>query len=306
MTPTFQSVVVALGTPTGDQALITYAEMLARLGESRTVRFVHVADTAVDAASLRAAMRANVAATAPGLTGAVEFDVLHGSLSDSLLEHLTESEADLAIIGAKRRKLGARLAMVAPCSVAILPHDVQARMTHLLVAFDFSHDAAETLSWATSLVAADPTIRCTALYVMTHESTDLFAGSESEEARAETMRHLLTDANRHGVEVTPRLAEVRRSSDVGRGHYLSPAASIQGSDVAHTILDEAAACGADCIALSTRGRSRSASILLGSVTEKVIERSALPLLVGKHAGRRLSLTDILLGRTTSGAGLKAS
>jgi len=303
MTPTFDQIVVALGSPNGDQALITYAALLARLGATRTVRFVHIADPVDDAAALRAEMRANVAATAAGLARLAEFDVLHGALSDRLLDYVTEFQADLVIIGAKRRKLGARLAMVAPCSVAILPADVPARVSHVLVAFDFSHDAAETLRWATSLVAADPTIRCTALHVMTHESTDLFAGHESEAARMEAMQALLTDANRHGVDVTPRLAEVNRGGDV---ELFSLPTSIQGSDVAHTILEEAAACGADCIALSTRGRSRSASILLGSVTEKVIERASMPLLVGKPAGRRLGLAEILLGRTASAAGVKTN
>jgi len=306
MTTTFDQLVVALGSPTGDQALITYAALLARLGGSRTVSFVHVADPSADAATLRATMRANVAATAPALVSIAEFDVLHGALSDRLLDYVTEFQADLVLIGAKKHKLGARLAMVAPCSVAILPADAEARVSHLLVAFDFSHDAAETLRWATSLVAADPTIRCTALHVMTHESTDLFAGHESEPARMEAMRALLTEANRHGVEVTARLAEVDRGGgDVG-GRYFSLPASIQGSDVAHTILEEAATCGADCIALSTRGRSRSASILLGSVTEKVIERAGMPVLINKHAGRRLGLAEILLGRTTSAAGLKTN
>lgn len=306
MTPTFNQLVVALGAPDGDQALITYAALLARLGGSRTVRFVHVAEPSADKAAIRTRMRVNVAATAGDLGSRAEFDVLDGALSDRLLDYVTEFQADLVIIGAKRRKLGARLAMVAPCSVAILPHDVAATVTHLLVAFDFSADAAETLRWATSLVAADPAIRCTALHVMTHESTDLFAGHESAEAKQAAMEVLLSEANRHGVEVVPRLADVERSGDVGGGRIFSMPASIQGSDVAHTILEHAAACGADCIALSTRGRSRSASILLGSVTEKVIERAGVPLLIGKHAGRRLGLAEILLGRTTSAAGLKTN
>ena len=120
------------------------------------------------------------------------------------------------------------------------------------------------------------------------------------------MHAVLTEENRHGVPVEPRLADVTRTGDVGSGRIFSLAASIQGSDVAHTILQEAARAGADCIAVSTRGRSRSASILLGSVTEKLLERATVPLLVGKHAGRRLGLAEILLGRTTSAAGLKTN
>jgi nucleotide-binding universal stress UspA family protein len=235
-----------------------------------------------------------------------ECDVLHGSITDRLLDYVTEFQADLVLIGSKRHKLGARLAMVAPCSVAVVPNGHPPRMTHLLIAFDFSEAAADTLRWATGFAAADPSIRCTALHVMTHESTDLFAGAESEIEQAETMRRILANANRHGVEVTPRLAAVVRSTDVGRSHRFFPPAGIQGSDVAHTILAEAEACGADCVALSTRGRSRSASILLGSVTEKVIERADVPLLVGKHGGRNLGLASILLGRAGRGPDIKTN
>lgn len=301
MTPTFDQLVVALGSPSGDKGLIAYAALLARLGGSRTVRFVHVADPDEDSAALRAQMRITVTATAPSLLGLAEYDVVHGALTDRLLAYIDEFQADITIIGAKRHKLGVRLAMVAPCSVAVLPNDVAPRISHVLVAVDFSHDAAATMRWASSLIAADPSIRCTALHVMTHESNFLFAGHESEEAQMQAMRGLLTEANRDGAEVVPRLAEVRRSSEI-----LSLPSSVHGSDVANTVLEEAKACGADCIALSTRGRSRSASILLGSVAEMVMERSSLPLLVGKPAGRRLGLADILLGRTASAAGLKTS
>jgi len=301
MTPTFDQLVVALGSPSDDRGLIAYAAWLARLGGSRTVRFVHVADPDEDAAALRAQMRANVTATAPSLQGPAEYDVVHGALTDRLLGYIDEFQADLIILGAKRHKLGTRLAMVAPCSVAVLPSDVAPRISHVLVAIDFSHDAAATMRWASSLIAADPSIRCTVLHVMTHESTLLFAGHESQEAQIEAMRGLLSEANRDGVGIVPRLAEVRRGSE-----GFSLPSSVQGADVAHTILEEAKACGADCIALSTRGRSRSASILLGSVAEKVMERSSLPLLVGKPAGRRVGLAEILLGRTASAAGLKTS
>jgi len=178
-------------------------------------------------------------------------------------------------------------------------------MSHLLVAVDFSHDAADTLRWATGLVAGQPAIRCTALHVMTHESSELFASHESLEARTAAMRELLSEANRHGVDVTPRLAELERSGDIGGSHHFSFAASVTGSDVVHTILQEVAASGADCLALSTRGRSPSAAILLGSVAEKLIERASVPLLVGKPRRRRLGLSDILLGRAGSTGSVKA-
>jgi nucleotide-binding universal stress UspA family protein len=302
---TFQELVVAVGAPTGNAALIGYAARLAALGRSRTVRFVHVAEPEQDVASVRDQMYADLGSAFAQVDAEVDCDVLHGPVSDRLLAYVTEFQADLVLVGSRRRTLGARLAMVAPCSVAVLPDERHSTLSHALVAFDFSPSAAATLSWATGLIAADPSIRCTALHVMTHESTDLFAGHESAEAQAAEMQRILDAANVHGVPVASRLAHVRRGGEIGRSHPFSMAATIQGSDVAHTILDEAAACGADCVVLSTRGRSRSASILLGSVAEKVIERAEVPVLIGKQGPHNLGLVEILLGQTTTGT-LKTS
>lgn len=302
----FDQLVVALGSVDGDSSLIAYGAMLARLGGAKEVRFVHVTEPSAQSPELRSRMREHVATYFRGSTASVECDVLHGSLTDRLLDYVTEFQADLILIGSKKHKLGARLAMVAPCSVAVVPNGYPPKLSHLMVTFDFSNAAALTLQWSTRLVAGDPSIRCTALHVMTHESADLFAGSESEPEQAETMNRILAGANRHNVAVEPRLVQMRRTSDVGRSHPLSFAASIQGIDVAQTILEEAEACGADCIALSTRGRSKSASILLGSVTEKVIERAGVPLLVGKHGGKNLSLASILLARADASLAIKTN
>jgi nucleotide-binding universal stress UspA family protein len=215
-------------------------------------------------------------------------------------------EADLVMVGSRRHVLGARLAMVAPCSVAVVPEDFAPKLAHMMVAIDFSDAATDTLEWAASLAAGNAAIRCTALHVMTHESVDLFADQESEAEQSETMRKILARSDRSGVQVTPRLASVSASGDIGKRRRFFLPASIEGADIARAILAEALACGADCIALSTRGRSASASILLGSVAEKVIERAMVPLLVRKHAAANLGLAQILLGRATRRAAVKTN
>jgi nucleotide-binding universal stress UspA family protein len=293
--PGFDHLVVALGCAEGDANLIAYASMLATLGEAKEVRFVHVAESSASAAAIREQMRNKVLALFSGKAW-TQCDVLNGPLTDRLLAYVTEYQADLILMGSKKHKLGARLAMVAPCSVAVIPSDYAARLTHMLIAIDFSDAAGDTLQWATSLAAGDRSIRCTALHVMTRESVDLFAENETEPEQAQAMRKILARADRNGVTVVPRLAGATHVSEIGRRNLLSLPSAIQGAAVAETILDTAAECGADCIALATRGRSASASILLGSVTEKVIERATTPLLVGKHFGASLGLTEILLGR----------
>jgi len=48
--------------------------------------------------------------------------------------------------------------------------------------------------------------------------------------------------------------------------------------------------------MATRGRSRSATILLGSVTEGVIIEARTPVLVVKHFGNRLGVLQVLMDR----------
>ena len=291
----FDHLVVALGCAEGDTSLIAYASMLAGLGAAKEVRFVHVSESAASAAGVREQMRAKVAAEFSG-TAAIHCDVVKGPLTDRLLAYVTENEADLILIGSKKRVLGARLAMVAPCSVGVVPNGYPSRLSHLMIPIDFSDAAADTLEWATSLAAGNRSIRCTALHVMTNESADLFADHESAPEQAEAMRKILARADRHGVTVASRMASVNQAAGLQLSHPFSLPSSIRGSALAQTILAEAEACGADCIAMGSRGRSASASILLGSVTEKVIENSPIPLLVGKHFGASLGLAEILLGR----------
>ena len=55
--------------------------------------------------------------------------------------------------------------------------------------------------------------------------------------------------------------------------------------------------GADLKVVATRGRSRSAAILLGSVAEGTIVQARRPVLVVKHFGARLTLLQVLLDRS---------
>jgi hypothetical protein len=66
--------------------------------------------------------------------------------------------------------------------------------------------------------------------------------------------------------------------------------------VAHAIGRVAQRISADLIMMGTRGRSRSAAILLGSVTEATILQTRLPLLAVKHYGARMGLLEALLDR----------
>jgi nucleotide-binding universal stress UspA family protein len=52
---------------------------------------------------------------------------------------------------------------------------------------------------------------------------------------------------------------------------------------------------ADLIVVATRGRTAAAALFLGSVTERLIAATAVPLLAVKKKGAGLRLLDVLLG-----------
>ena len=62
----------------------------------------------------------------------------------------------------------------------------------------------------------------------------------------------------------------------------------------HAILEEVTNQNADLVVLGTRGRGIGASILLGSVTESVLENIEVPVLAVKQKGKNLNLLGALL------------
>ncbi len=62
----------------------------------------------------------------------------------------------------------------------------------------------------------------------------------------------------------------------------------------HAILEEVTNQNADLVILGTRGRGIGASILLGSVTESVLENIEVPVLAVKQKGKNLNLLGALL------------
>jgi nucleotide-binding universal stress UspA family protein len=282
---------VGLARTPADAGLIRYAAMVARLGTAHAIRFVHVLPPTVGGppaadhdrvlAELQAEVRAHF--TDVPATAQVSHDVLSGPLMDQLLAHVAEKHVDLVLVGhglhpPGRKALARRLAMKAPCSVWMVPEDSLARLRRILVPIDFSEHAADTMRVATSMARLSGHTDCLALHVyfneavITYEEYDQVIRGQEEQA----YRQFIAPINCQGVTVTPLIEE--------------------GANVAHVIGRVAEQRGVDLIVMATRGRSRSAAILLGSVTEEMIIETRVPLLAVKHFGARLGVLQALLDR----------
>ena len=273
---------------THDIDLIRYAAMLARLDTAVEVRFVHVLpQQSPGHDSALQEIERQVAESFLNVPDSVKVycDVLKGPLVDRLLSFAAEQEVDLILVGHRPDhppgggSLVRRLSMKAPCSVWIVPDGSPPSLKKILVPIDFSEHSADAMVVATTMARLADGAECLPLHVyfseavLTYEEDDPIARGQEEEA----YRKFVAPIDCRGVTITPLFVE--------------------GADVARTIHRVALEQSVDLKVMATRGRSRSAAILLGSVTEGVIVEARTPVLIVKHFGARLGLLQLLLDRT---------
>lgn len=135
----------------------------------------------------------------------------------------------------------------------------------ILVPTDGSEGAEPAVDHAIELAAAfDATVH--ALYVV---DTAAFADLDEAAVESDLVTESLTEGGRDAVD---RVAERAREAGVEAETMVT-----RGRPVG-TILDYAADHDVDVIVMGTHGRSGLDRLLLGSVTEKVVRKSRIPVL----------------------------
>lgn len=288
----FRNLAVGLTRTDRDADLIRYAAMLARLDTAIEVRFVHVLRRSGELNSPRhditqEEIEQQVADAFLNVPSSVKVycHVLKGPLVDRLLAFVAEQEIDLMLVGRnpEQRPAGGslvrRLAMNAPCSVWIVPDDSPPRLKKILVPVDFSEHSADAMVVATSMARLAVAEEYFPLHVYFNESVITYEDDDpivrgQEQAAYEAF---VARIDCRGVNLTPLFVE--------------------GTNVAKSIHRIASERAVDLKVISTRGRSRSAAILLGSVAEGVIVEACTPVLIVKHFGARMGILQVLLDRT---------
>jgi nucleotide-binding universal stress UspA family protein len=292
----FRRLVVGLSDTDADAGLLRYAAMVARLGTAAEVRFVHVLRTqvkgAADADRVRAELDAAVTREFADVPEARRpIDVVSGPLLDRLLEYVGANTVDLMFLGHRRDHpgrwaLARRLAKKAGCSVWMVPDGARPTLDRVLAPIDFSEHSADTLRVAAAMTRLAGGTECLALHVYFNDAAATYEGYDQvlRGQEAEAFRAFIAPIDTQGVTVTPLFEE--------------------GANVAHVINRVAEAQGCDLVVMATRGRSRSAAVLLGSVTEETIVETRVPLLVVKHYGAQLGLIRALFDKVSHPSGTK--
>jgi nucleotide-binding universal stress UspA family protein len=284
--PLFRRASVLMSLTDSDVEVLQYASLLAGLGVSHEFCFVHVVTPAHATAEPLAVVEEKLAAQVrryfgpPGVALEVSCHVRQGVRIDSLVEFVGEQASDLIILGHRKnrsgsRSLACRLAMVAPAAVWLAPQGAPCRITKVLAPIDFSQHSAEALSMATRIAQRRGLSDCLALHVFFDPSTIRYDEHLDEVRGREQQKfaEFLAPIPTHGVTVHPLFDE--------------------SSNVAHAILRVARQRSVDLLVMNTRGRSQSASILLGSATQQTIKECETPILVVKNHGAHLTVFQAL-------------
>jgi nucleotide-binding universal stress UspA family protein len=220
----------------------------------------------------------------------IDIKVSEGNPFEKLLKWAKIKEADCVILGLKKGKLKEegllprKITNLAPCSVLLIPEDTEANISKIMVPVDFSKYSNLALEQALSLSKAieNSKVICQHIYSV---PSGYHTTGKSYEDFAEIMRNnALKHFERFKTEFKHHDQNLHCEFELDRDE--NKAVVINNSASKHKI---------DLMIIGSRGRTEAASILLGSIAEKLLNYSKdLPLLIVKKKGENMTFLKALL------------
>lgn len=293
----YKKILVALNPDEQGEEVVDFAARIAQMAGTEEVHFFHVADeldlpeplcSLVEGEhscqSLIDRMEDVVAKHFEGQAGIkLAYDASDGDQLKDLLSYIKKQDIDLVMVDKTcgGSKVPERLARKAPCSVFLVPPGAKATFGNIFVALDFSEQSAVALERALAFARASGSNKVTCVHVYsvpigyhkTGRSYDEFAGILKDNARKEYDK-FIEKIDTQGVE-TSFVSELHKQP-------------VQGiADLVHRE-------SADLLAVGARGRSKTMAILLGSVSERLIEVCDIPIITVKPKGQGMSFLEAVL------------
>lgn len=283
-----EHIAIGLTLTESDRPLLNYAAMLAKFEIGKRFEFVHVltsnhpAPPGVDHVAIRQQMQSAVAESFGSLPVPTQsaFHVRDGVRIDQMLAFVEQQSSGVILLGHRsnrsgKRSLARQMAMIAPCSVWMVPDHAPVRMCRVLAPIDFSQHSADSLSIATGIARRAGLNECQAVH-MYFDAGMIHYEEHAEEIRKDEQQafeQFLFPINTHDIKVAPLFVE--------------------SDNVTKAILSVASEQQSDLVVMNTRGRSKAAAVLLGSETSQMMMESPVPVLAVKHRGARLNLFNVL-------------
>jgi len=277
-----------------DDAVLAFAAHFATVQKNAVV-CVHVRNTAPgepqEAPTLEAVEQRVKAALPSEVHGRLTCEVHAGSGLDEILRTAKDQDFDLIIVGRRlpssQMGIGAKFTRIvrkSPCSVLVVPEHCRPHFGRVLVAVDESEHSR------LALLAAMLTAKQ--------------SGEPHPQLIVQTVRHVDPRFNLAGVSFEESAAKQREYGQRDLDQLLSSVDTkgvvnvetvvTLAEDPAESIAELATVRKMDVVVVGSRGTTRSAAMLLGSTSERVLMACAMPVLIVKEKGETLNLLEALL------------
>jgi nucleotide-binding universal stress UspA family protein len=299
----FKRLLVGISFADQDGAGIRYAAMISRLARSEKVVFLHVASHVDLPEELlkeypdlfepvgeyaKEKMEKMVGQYFDGHSDTeISYQVAEGAPLIEFLRQVKDEDIDLVVMR-KRGEPGStgalfeKLARKAPCSVLFVPEGSKAWFTNILVPVDFSENAKDALEVGISIGLASKGIKqiyCLHVYSV---PIGFYKTGKTYEEFAEIMKG---HAQRYYAEFIQKV-------DL-KGLAAVPIFKLEKKE-SRGIQEVIEEHGISLVVIGARGRKAGAGVLLGSVTEHLINTTTVPFMAVKKKGAGMGLLDALL------------
>lgn len=303
----FEKILVALDHTDMDKELIQATSTIAKLADTKKVKFINVIKDLNVPASIKKEFPNIIKDALEERKKEIEreidryythdksrviVEIKSGQPTKAILKYSASKEVDLIIVGRKNEKDGGgviinRLARRAACSLLIIPKGFKRTISKVLVPIDFSDNSLEALNQTIDLLKIDkfPKPKFFAQHVYQVPSGYHYTGKSFEEFAAIMEEHAQKDygafmkkADSHNLNIEPIYTLDRHD------------------DVISAIYKTAKKIKAGAIIIGAKGRTAAASLFIGSSTEKLVQMDTeIPLLVVRSKDKQKGLIDVLRG-----------
>ena len=296
-------IVVSVDFSDLDEEVIRYASIVSQIMGADTIYFVHVAETLDLPDHLEESYRTVLAPVDETFEHEVQIlvekyfpdqdgtqakvDILEGKPTEELIKYGRQKDADLIILGKPEEPNKyvqlSKIAELSTCSTLFVPHDADIKIEKIAVALDFSEYSKMALEQALKFreegenvtIYGHHVYQIPKGYSKTGKSYAEFSQIMEENAQKDAQKFF----NKHSLDED--ICEMR--------YQLSEDAKVDDE-----LFDFAKKKDMDLLIIGSRGRTVAASLLLGSVAERLLRyRGNIPLYIVKEKNSNMSFLEAL-------------
>lgn len=298
-----ERILVALDLTEMDELLVKYSSHLAKFLESEKVYFIHVARDLELPEDLKKNYPDLMAPSDESMTDSINkliekswesnyncekvVEIKEGDPSEQILKWVNIKNVDMMVMGRKRKMKGGgivpqKIAKVAQTSLMMVPEGFSFKLDKIVVSVDFSKHSKLAVEEALA-ITNDKNIKLSLVNVYRVPVGYNKTGKSYDEFATIMKGHAKVDFN--------EFIERNDFPEEMECHYVLD----DDDSPADKIFEFASEQNADMIVMGSKGRTGLASILLGSVAEKVITYdSEIPLMIVKEKGENMGFLKALL------------